>query len=65
MSKYIISRVKPAIGFTIDIIDGIQIGRRIVDVKPSTEFLNVFAVRFEGSDSYVWVLYLQRLVDVA
>lgn len=65
MSKYIISRVKPAIGFHIDVVDGIQIGRTIEDVRPSGEFVNLFAVKFEGSDNYVWVLYLQRLCDVA
>lgn len=63
MSKYIISRVKPEVGFQIDVVDGIQIGRVVEDVKPSQEFVNVFAVKFEGSNHYVWVLYLKRLCD--
>ena len=64
MSKYILSRVKPEVGFRIDVLDGIQIGRVVEDVRPSQEYVNVFAVRFEGSSNYVWILWLQRLCDV-
>lgn len=63
MNKYIISQVKPTVGFSIDVVDGIKIDRKVVDVKPSQEFVNVFAVKFEGSNHYVWVLYLKRLCD--
>ena len=63
MSKYILSRVKPVVGCHIDVVDGIQIGRVVEDVKASSEFFNVYAVRFEGSDHYVWVLWMQRLCD--
>jgi hypothetical protein len=58
-----ISRVKPAIGFRIEVINGIGIGARVEAVEPSKEYLNLFRVKFEGSEGWFWVLYLQRTCD--